>query len=98
MTLPTPTRTGYTFKGWADSASAASGTTGSYTPTSNVTLYAIWEQNAPETDAKLIVEKNRNGKTGIVNLKFFPALMEFRSIDHRYSDLDRSPDEKPGRN
>ena len=25
----------------------------------------------------------------------FPSLMEFRSIDHRYSDLDRSPEEKP---
>jgi len=53
------------------------------------------EANRVGVDAKLIVEKNRNGKTGIVNLKFFPALMEFRSIDHRYSELDRSPDEKP---
>lgn len=53
------------------------------------------EANRVGVDAKLIVEKNRNGKTGIVNLKFFPSLMEFRSIDHRYSDLDRSPDEKP---
>ena len=56
------------------------------------------EANRIGVDAKLIVEKNRNGKTGIVNLKFFPALMEFRSIEHRYSELDRSPDEKPGRN
>ena len=45
VTLPTPTRTGYTFKGWATSASATSGTTGSYTPTGNVTLYAIWKQD-----------------------------------------------------
>ena len=55
------------------------------------------EANRVGVDAKLIVEKNRNGKTGIVNLKFFPALMEFRSIDHRYSDLDRSPAENPAR-
>ena len=55
------------------------------------------EANRSGVDAKLIVEKNRNGKTGIVSLKFFPALMEFRSIDHRYSELDRSPDEKPAR-
>ena len=53
------------------------------------------EANRVGVDAKLIVEKNRNGKTGFVNLKFFPALMEFRTIDHRYSELDRSPDEKP---
>lgn len=41
-TLPTPTRNGYKFLGWATSASAASGVT-TYTPTGNVTLYAIWE-------------------------------------------------------
>jgi len=50
------------------------------------------EANRSGVDAKLIVEKNRNGKTGIVGLKFFPALMEFRSIDHRYSDSDRTPE------
>ncbi|MBQ9337381.1 MAG: replicative DNA helicase [Lentisphaeria bacterium] len=55
------------------------------------------EANRVGVDAKLIVEKNRNGKTGTVNLKFFPSLMEFRSIDHRYSDLDRSPSENPPR-
>ena len=43
VTLPTPTRTGYNFKGWATNSSAASGVTGSYTPTGNVTLYAIWK-------------------------------------------------------
>lgn len=42
VTLPTPTRDGYDFMGWATSSSATSGTTGSYTPTGNVTLYAIW--------------------------------------------------------
>lgn len=44
VTLPTPTRTGYTFKGWATSADATSGTTGTYTPTGNVKLYATWEK------------------------------------------------------
>lgn len=43
VTLPTPTRTGYTFKGWATSSTATTGVTGSYTPTGNVTLYAIWQ-------------------------------------------------------
>lgn len=45
ITLPTPTRSGYKFLGWATSATATSGTTGSYTPTGSITLYAIWEQN-----------------------------------------------------
>lgn len=42
-TLPTPTRTGYTFMGWSTNQNATSGSTGSYTPTDNVTLYAIWK-------------------------------------------------------
>lgn len=47
INLPTPTRTFYTFKGWATSATATSGVKGTYTPTSDSvkTLYAIWEEN-----------------------------------------------------
>ena len=43
ITLPIPTRVGYKFLGWAESATASSGVTGSYTPTKALTLYAIWE-------------------------------------------------------
>lgn len=43
VTLPTPTRNGYDFLGWATSSTASSGTTGSYTPQKNITLYAIWK-------------------------------------------------------
>ena len=45
--LPTPTKNGYKFIGWATNASATTGSTGSYTPTSDsiTTLYAIWEAN-----------------------------------------------------
>lgn len=43
VTLPTPTREGHDFLGWAVSKTATSGTTGTYTPASNVTLYAIWK-------------------------------------------------------
>lgn len=42
VSLPTPTRSGYEFLGWATSSTASSGTTGSYTPSASVTLYAIW--------------------------------------------------------
>ena len=42
ISLPTPTRNGYTFKGWATSSTATSGVTGNYTPNGNVTLYAVW--------------------------------------------------------
>lgn len=33
--------------GWATSSTATSGTTGTYTPTGNVTLYAIWAEGVP---------------------------------------------------
>ena len=44
----TPTRSGYTFKGWSKSSSATSASYsagGSITLSSNTTLYAVWEQN-----------------------------------------------------
>lgn len=43
-------------------------------------------------EAKLIVEKNRNGETGYVNLEFFPSRMEFVNV--RYSGNDRPEPEK----
>lgn len=51
ITLPTPTRTGYTFRGWSTSSSATSGTAAgsTYTPTVNTTLYAIWAKNVTIT-------------------------------------------------
>lgn len=42
ITLPTPTRLGYAFLGWAESPDATQGQFGSYVPTKNVKLYAIW--------------------------------------------------------
>lgn len=44
VVLPTPTRSGYTFMGWATSSSASSGVTGEYCPHRNETLYATWER------------------------------------------------------
>ncbi|OGV48830.1 MAG: replicative DNA helicase [Lentisphaerae bacterium GWF2_52_8] len=54
------------------------------------------KDNAPQAqrdglDAVLIVEKNRNGRTGEVPLKFYPSTMEFRCITHKYGDGDIPP-------
>ena len=49
LTLPTPTRTGYTFNGWYTAASGGTkiGAAGaSYTPSANITLYAQWKINS----------------------------------------------------
>lgn len=43
ITLPTPTRAGYTFKGWSTSKTATSGQT-TLTPVANATYYAVWEK------------------------------------------------------
>ena len=48
VTLPTPTRTGYSFAGWYTAASGGTkvGAGGaSYTPTASITLYAHWTAN-----------------------------------------------------
>ena len=60
VTLPTPTRTGYTFAGWYTSASGGTkvGAGGaSYTPSANITLYAQWTANT------YTVSFNGNGGT-----------------------------------
>ena len=58
VTLPTPTRTDYNFKGWSTVSGATSGNvTSPYTPSSNVTLYATWE----EDQAKMFIQDS--GKT-----------------------------------
>lgn len=44
VTLPTSTKTGYTLKNWCTSTNGGGNCyTGSYTPSSNITLYANWE-------------------------------------------------------
>ena len=58
VSLPTPTRSGYSFQGWAASSTASSGTTGSYTPSGDVTLYAVWKADT------YTVSYNANGGSG----------------------------------
>ncbi|MBR2364367.1 MAG: replicative DNA helicase, partial [Lentisphaeria bacterium] len=52
------------------------------------------EQSAAGVPAKLIVEKNRNGQTGIVPLKFRPGLMEFVNSEHIYEHSDAAVEQK----
>lgn len=48
------------------------------------------EANTEGVKAELIVEKNRNGATGLEELLFFPKLMLFRSVEHKYKESDIS--------
>ena len=45
VTLPTPTKTGYTFDGWYTASTGGNKVTSPYTPTNNITLYARWTAN-----------------------------------------------------
>ncbi len=47
-------------------------------------------------EAKLIVEKNRNGETGYVDLEFFPSRMEFVNVRYTTNDRPAAEKEKKG--
>lgn len=66
VTLPTPTREEYSFKGWAEDRNAQSGVIGSYTPSGNVTLYAIWkdENETPVVGNSLLSLGSASGEPG----------------------------------
>ena len=64
VTLPTPTRTGYTFAGWYTAASGGTlvGAGGaSYTPEEAITLYSVWTANT------YTIKFNANGGTGTMS-------------------------------
>ena len=46
ITLPTPSKSGYTFVGWYTASSGGTKVSNTYTPTGNVTLYAHWSANS----------------------------------------------------
>ena len=74
ITLPTSTREGYNLKGWYTAATGGSkvGDAGaSYTPYSNIILYAQWE----EKTAQLTYNKNGHGTTtpAAVTMKYSTA-------------------------
>lgn len=65
--LPTPASvpTGYTFTGWtADEASTETILTGSYTPTANVTLYAVFQKQITVSKSMTIDKDTKNFPSG----------------------------------
>lgn len=68
VTLPTPTRSGYTFKGWGTSATSTEVLPSNlYVPSDNETLYAVWSQNVSITKNLSSVTVNC-GETATVSL------------------------------
>ena len=66
-----PTRSGYSFVGWATSKSATSAQYqpgGSYTANAAVTLYAVWKVNAPAYTAKMSITSGRASAGNTIKL------------------------------
>lgn len=65
-TLPTPSRSGYTFNGWYTTSSGGSRVYASNTVnlTGNQTLYAHWTKNSTSTATKYTFYFNSNGGSG----------------------------------
>ena len=77
--LPVPRRDGYCFLGWATSADASEGVTGSYTPDEDVSLYAVWKEAQGTlslgkvsgiADSMVVLELNLDKNPGIMMLCF----------------------------
>lgn len=85
LTKSTPTRNGYTFKGWATTASSQTvsykpGAT--YTANSNVTLYAVWEKNNVNVNGPKFVISNSSARVGStvtvdISIKNNPGITAF---------------------
>lgn len=87
ITLPaasTVSRSGYTFKGWNTSSTATTGSTGTYTPTSSTTMYAIWQLNAP-TAATLSLDYVARDKIYIKDIGYTGAALTGYTLHYRVS-------------
>jgi uncharacterized repeat protein (TIGR02543 family) len=67
ITLPVPTRTGYTFAGWFEDEALTTAATDPYTATEDVTLYAKWD--AHPTLVSSIPADNASGVAPNANLE-----------------------------
>ena len=79
ITLPTPTRSGYIFLGWNEDPTASSGITGTYTPASNVILYAIWQLDREQARAR--IKQNGTWTKGYI---WYNDEGEWRKVKHIY--------------
>jgi len=61
-TLPTPTRTGYTFIGWYSASTGGTSVTTTTEFTASITIYAHWTSNTPSNTYTVVF--NANGGSG----------------------------------
>jgi len=68
VTAPTPTRSGFTFSTWRNPLSGGDpifvSAGGSYTPTGNITFFAIWTQQVPGPPRTVSLTRNQSSWNG----------------------------------
>ena len=92
LTLPTPTRTGYTFKGWytaANDGTRVGGAGDKYTPNANITLYAQWQINSytitvTTSNATVKVNGTAVSNNGTVSIQYGAQV----TVEVTYSESD----------
>jgi uncharacterized repeat protein (TIGR02543 family) len=67
LSLPTTTMNGYNFLGWGTSSGATSYVSNPYTPTSSLTLYAVWSANSYGTTAATAAATSLTPKSAVLN-------------------------------
>ena len=82
LTLPTPTRDGYTFAGWFTDATSGTQVSDPYTPTANITLYAHWEL-IPTEECNYITQKTTLSAT--MGYDFGNQVLYIKNKDSKYS-------------
>jgi uncharacterized repeat protein (TIGR02543 family) len=110
VVIPTtkPIRSGFIFRGWAESASATKAeyiVGDNYTKRSNVTLYAVWEASAPVPDlVEVIYDANggsgapasHSGAVGEIKISSVIPTRSGYSFDGWSVDPDESVSYRPG--
>lgn len=89
VTQPTnPTRSSYTFKGWATTISASTPNVSFpfLAPQNNTTYYAVWEASTPQTSTPMLIDE-----TGIRTTVRYSVRNNDTSSATIYSDVSTTP-------
>ena len=91
VTLPTPTRSGYTCLGWSTSSTATSAAYKcgvAFTPSANTTLYAVWKANQMLGD----IDNNTliNSDDAIMVLNHSVEKITLTAEQKKYADVDKN--------
>ena len=81
VTLPSPTKTGYTFDGWYTTAGTEVGDGGdTYNPTADITLYARWQESCAAGGYSNVYSMTLSGTNGKTDVTITQSTADVASI------------------